>query len=144
EEVLRFEAPTQGLCRTAGDGAEIEGRPIPAGARVLGLFAAANRDPEHWGDDADQFRIDRDLHQLRTHLSFGTGIHFCVGASLARLQGQVALRHFLERLPDFALDGTEAPVLRDDPLFFRGWHRLPITFTPTPVRAVELAGAIEA
>ena len=143
EEVLRFEAPIQGLCRTANEDTEIEGQPVPAGARVLALFAAANRDPGHWGEDADEFRIDRDLRQLRTHLSFGTGIHFCVGASLARIQGQIALRHFLERLPDFALDESRPPALRDDPLFFRGWHTLPITFTPTPVRTVELAAAAD-
>jgi hypothetical protein len=50
----------------------------------------------------------------------------------------------LERLPDLALDESEAPILRDDPLFFRGWHTLPIRFTPTPVRAGELAVAVEA
>jgi cytochrome P450 len=144
EEVLRFEPPIQGLCRTTNEDAELEGVAIPAGKRVCALYAGANRDPEHWGPDAEEFRIDRDRSLLRTQLSFGTGIHFCVGASLARMEGQIFVRHMLERLPDIALDDSEAPIKRDDPLFFRGWHTLQIRFTPTPVRATELAAAVEA
>jgi cytochrome P450 len=134
EEVLRYEAPIQGLCRTTLEDVEHHGVAIAKGSRVCALFASANRDPEHWGEDADEFRVDRDIKELRQHLSFGFGIHFCLGAPLARLEGKVALRHILERLPDLELDDAEVRRLRDDPLFFRGWHTMPIRFTPTEVR----------
>lgn len=139
EEVLRYDPPIQGLCRTTTTDVDRDGVAIAAGTRVCGLFGSANRDPEYWGPDADRFRIDRDLRQLRSHLSFGFGIHFCLGASLARLEGRIALRHLLDRLGDFIVDGTQPPVLRDPPLFFRGWHTMPIRFTCSPVRVLQTA-----
>lgn len=129
EEVLRFEAPVQGLCRTAAAETDIGGTRVGAGVKVRGVFASANRDPERWGEDAEEFRVDRPLEQTRQHLSFGFGIHYCIGAALARMEARVAAKHILERLPDLSLDPTG--TFERNPVFFlRGWRALPVRFTP--------------
>lgn len=68
------------------------------------VYASANRDESRW-DDPGEVRLDRTLFDLRRHLSFGHGHHFCPGASLARLEARVSLRLFVERLPNLRLDG---------------------------------------
>ncbi len=83
EEALRLASPTQGLYRKVTRYVEIEGTSIPAGDRLLVMFAAANRDPPTF-PDPDTFRPDR--ANVRDHLAFGYGVHFCIGAPLARLE----------------------------------------------------------
>jgi cytochrome P450 len=94
EEVLRFEPPFRGHYRHVLHDTELCGVQLPAGSRLLLLWGAANRDPLHF-DHPGQFRLDRP--SARSHISFGKGIHFCVGAALARLEAKVVLSQLLER-----------------------------------------------
>ncbi len=94
EEVLRFEAPVHFVFRRAARDAEIAGTKIPAGARVAALLASANRDPAQFADP-DRFDVARNP---KGHLGFGLGAHFCLGASLARLEAKVALEALVPRL----------------------------------------------
>ncbi len=127
EEVLRYESPLQ--LATAGGGrwtttdVEIAGRVIPGGERVLTLVAAANRDPAVY-PEPDRFDITR--HGYR-HLALGHGLHYCLGAALAKLQGQLVLEHFARWPFDLAM--TQPP--RWIPLFMqRRLVDLPLTVTP--------------
>jgi cytochrome P450 len=121
EEVLRFDSPVQITGRTALTTTEVAGRTIPSGGRITLLLGAANRDPEVF---ADPNRFDVTRPNAREHLAFSAGIHYCVGAGLARLEGAVALRTLTERFPDLRVSGR--PVRRDLKTL-RGWDRLPVT-----------------
>jgi cytochrome P450 family 144 len=94
EEVLRYEPPFRGHYRHVVHDTELGGVALHAGSRLLLMWGAANRDPSHF-EDPDQFRLDR--AGGRSHLTFGKGAHFCVGAALARLEATVVLRQLLER-----------------------------------------------
>ncbi len=93
EEVLRYEPPFRGHYRHVLNDTELSGVRLPAGSRLLLLWGAANRDPLHF-DNADQFRLDRPM--VKSHITFGKGIHFCVGAALARLEASLVLSQLLE------------------------------------------------
>lgn len=97
EEVLRYESPFRGHYRHVRHDTDLGGVPLPAGSRLLLLWGAANRDPRHF-DDPDQFRMDRP--GAKNHIAFGKGVHFCVGAALARLEARVVLTHLLESTSD--------------------------------------------
>jgi len=126
EEALRLSTPTQGMFRIATKDHELEGVQIPKGARIVIVFASANRDAELFGEP-DAFDPDRD--NLRDHLAFGKGIHFCLGAALSRLEGKVALEEFARRVDRFELD--ESNDFGYHPSFLlRGLKRLDITVTP--------------
>ncbi|MFD9864900.1 cytochrome P450 family protein [Streptomyces alboflavus] len=103
EEALRHEGPVANAThRFAAEPFEIGGTVIPAGSAVIVSLAGADRDPDRF-PAPDDF----DIHRApRGHMAFGHGIHFCLGAPLARIEGKVALRSLLERCPDLALDGT--------------------------------------
>lgn len=105
EEGLRFSSPNQGLFRVAMKDTEIAGTPIPKGSRVWVMFGAANRD-ERTFDDAEDFDPSRD--NLKEHIAFGKGHHFCIGAPLSRLEGKVALEELAKRieLPSFSEGNT--------------------------------------
>lgn len=119
EEILRLESPAQGLFRTATRDVEVGGVVIPSGARVMAHFASANRD-ECVFAEPDAFRPDRP--EIGRHVAFGKGIHFCIGAPLARLELAIVLPALLERLPGLRLAD---PAPARDPLFFaRGFARL--------------------
>ncbi len=94
EELLRWTTPVISFMRTATTDTELSGQEIAAGEHVLLLYAAANRDQEVFGTDADMLRIDRDPNP---HLSFGFGPHFCLGAALARMEARVVLEELLDR-----------------------------------------------
>jgi cytochrome P450 len=99
EEALRFEAPTQWTSRLVLEDTEIDGIELPAGSFVVNLYGSANRDDTLW-DEPDRFDICRpDVHKY--HMAFGGGVHLCLGAPLARLEGQIALGVLLDRLSDF-------------------------------------------
>jgi cytochrome P450 len=99
EEMLRYEAPAQALPRRSRRTLELHGQRIPEGERVLLVWAAANLDEREF-DEPERFDVTR---KIRRHLGFGHGIHFCLGASLARLEARIAFEELLERHPDYAL-----------------------------------------
>jgi cytochrome P450 len=103
EELLRYDSPVQMSGRVTIEDYDVDGTVIPAGSRIIAGLAAANRDPETFGPDADQVRVDRD--NARQQVSFGAGIHHCLGASLARMEGRVAMSSLIRRFPDLELDG---------------------------------------
>jgi cytochrome P450 len=108
EEVLRLESPLQSFSRLATSDFDVEGISIPAGARVIVLFASANRDERKW-EHADTFDVTRNTSG---HLGFGYGIHLCAGASLARLEGQAILGALARRVERFDL-GTSTRKLNN-------------------------------
>jgi cytochrome P450 len=119
EETLRYDGPAQGLIRATTTDVTIAGTTIPSGSKVLLLVGSANRDPHHWSDP-DRFVLDR---QPLDHLDFGSGIHLCIGAALARLEGRVALETLFRRTR-LAPGGTPARV--ESPVL-RGLRSLPVT-----------------
>ena len=126
EEALRLSTPTQGMFRIATRDHELDGVHIPKGARLVIVFAAANRD-EAIFSEPDDFNPDRE--GLREHLSFGKGIHFCLGAALSRLEGRVALEELARRIDRFTL--AESNAFEYFPSFLlRGLTRLDVDFTP--------------
>jgi cytochrome P450 len=125
EESLRFSCPVQGFKRTAVKDADVGGVRIKAGERVFVLWAAANRDPNVFSSP-NEFDIHR---QNNRHLSFGNGVHRCLGMHLARLEIKVMLQQLLRRIPDFTV-GPELPLHRDCGLVF-GYESVPFQF-PVP------------
>lgn len=126
EEVLRFASPLEGLCRTANEDTTIAGTPIPKDAKVRWLMASANRDGRQF-ERPDEFDVDRDPKELRKHLSFGFGVHTCLGAALARMELKVAFETLLRRLPNLRLDDTREPT-RNPALLVSGFDYLPVVW----------------
>ncbi|MFJ6948102.1 cytochrome P450 [Streptomyces wuyuanensis] len=127
EEFLRYDGPVNpGIARFAREDVEIAGVTVPRGATVLIASAIADRDPSRF---ADPDRLDVTRHD-NAHLAFGHGIHYCLGAPLARLEGQIAIGTVLRRLPDLAL-AVRPEELEWRPGGLRGPARLPVTFTAT-------------
>jgi cytochrome P450 len=121
EEFLRYDGPSGALARVAAADLEMAGKTIREGQRVFAFMNSANRDPEAF-DDAERFDIGR---VQNPHLTFGHGIHFCLGAPLARLEAQIAVTRLAERLPDIRLSGGD-PEWHDS-LILRGVKNLPVT-----------------
>jgi cytochrome P450 len=123
EEILRYEAPSPVQARSVARDVQHHGQTVPEGSVMLLLNGAGNRDERHF-PDPDRFDIHR---RIDRHLSFGYGIHFCLGAALARLEGRVALEEVLTRWPDWEIDWDRAEQARTSTV--RGWERLPIVVT---------------
>ena len=121
EETLRFDGPVQIVFRRATRDVELSCGKIPANATVFALIGSANRDEKRWGPDAGTFRVDRNV---QGHLGFGFGNHFCLGASLARLEARVAMEALLEELP--RLRRADTPVEPVDSFMLRGPRHLPL------------------
>ncbi|WP_101950623.1 cytochrome P450 [Mycobacterium sp. 3519A] len=121
EEILRLESPVQMTARVAAVDTELPGAVVRAGEGIIIYLAGANRDPKVF---ADPHRFDVERENAGKHLSFSGGRHFCLGAALARQEGQVGLRTFFERFPDARLAGNGS---RRDTRVLRGWASLPIT-----------------
>jgi len=119
EEGLRYDPPVLGLYRNTTCDVELRGQTIPEGSKVMLHYAAANRDPEVY-DDPHTFSLDRPPSR---HLGFGLGVHFCLGAELARMEARVALETLVRRAPDLELvnDGE-----RIKPFFLWGRKTLPV------------------
>jgi cytochrome P450 len=120
EELLRYEAPSPVQARYVVRDTEHHGEVVPAGSVMLLLNASANRDERHYRD-ADTFDIHRPVSQ---NLTFGFGIHFCLGAALARLEGRIALDEVLDRFPEWDVDWDHAVQARTSTV--RGWESLPV------------------
>jgi cytochrome P450 len=120
EELLRYDSPVQLTSRTATDDVEVDGTLIPKGASVVVVIGGANRDPDVF-DQPDRLRIDRpDVSQ---HLAFSLGIHHCLGAVLARLEGRIAVEELTRRYPNLQLAG---PPTRRPLLVLRGFESVPV------------------
>ena len=119
-EFLRLESSVQALARTTTRAVRVRDVEIPAGEKVLMLYGAANRDEREFGPTADVLDVRRDIPR---HLGFATGVHFCIGSHLARLQARVALTELLRAFPELGVDLAGAQRLRS--AYTRGWRRLP-------------------
>jgi cytochrome P450 len=130
EEVLRYRSPVQAVFRVAKQDVELGGHTIAAGEQALAWIGAANRDPAHFAEPR-RFDVTRDPNP---HVAFGHGIHFCLGAALARIEGRVALTHLLERLSNVELaEGEWEPR---EGFHVHGPSRLPLRFEArTPAAA---------
>lgn len=122
EEVLRYESPVQLLPRVTTREVELEGGKIPAGATVFLLLASANRDERKF-PEADRFDVTRNPQD---HVAFGYGIHYCLGAPLARLEGRAALESLLFDCPSFTC--TKEPLPQIASIIVRGVQTLPLQF----------------
>jgi cytochrome P450 len=126
EEMLRLEAPVGGLFRQAKVDVEIGGSTVRAGDHLWIVFASANRDECKF---ADPDRVDLDRPNVKEHLAFGNGEHFCPGAGLARTEARIAISRLLEQFDDIQLaPGNDFPF--GDSFVLRGLTRLMVTATP--------------
>jgi cytochrome P450 len=121
EELLRYEAPSPVQARYVTKDVEHHGQAVPEGSTLLLLTASANRDGARF-EEPDRFDIHRNIGH---HLTFGYGIHFCLGAALARLEGRVALDEVLKRFPEWEVDHEAAVQAHTSTV--RGWESLPVT-----------------
>lgn len=125
EEFLRYTCPIQGFKRTAREDTALAGRQIKSGDRVYMLWASANFDESEF-DRPDQIDIRRVANR---HMSFGRGIHRCLGSHLARLEMKVMIQQILKRLPDFTVDESRLELHADVGIAY-GYESVPVTFAP--------------
>lgn len=122
EESLRFRSPTQYMVRTTRCDVEVRGETIPAGEKVVLLIGAGNHDPRRF-DSPERFDVGR---RMERHLAFGFGVHFCLGARLARLEARVAMEEIHRRLPDYEVNESGVSVVHAGNV--AGLATLPIRF----------------
>lgn len=120
EELLRYEPPAPHVSRYVTRDTTMYGQTVPEGSVMMMLIGAACRDPRQFGPDADEFNIHRDI---RPHLTFSVGTHFCLGSALARLEGRIALEEILSRFPEWEVDLTRAQLSPTSTV--RGWESMP-------------------
>jgi cytochrome P450 len=125
DEMLRFDSPVQRTGRMAQRDTEVAGVPVGAGQPVMTLLGGANRDPDVF---AEPQRFDVGRPNAGDHVAFSSGIHYCLGAGLARMEGEVGLRALFERFPDLALAGTPH---RRATRVLRGYETMPVRLTAT-------------
>jgi cytochrome P450 len=121
EELLRYEPPGPAVGRYLPEAVDLYDQTVPGGSAMLFLVGAANRDEQRF-DDPDRFDIHRKIGQ---HLTFGYGIHYCLGAALARLEGRIALDEVLNRFPEWEIDTSRARLAPTSTV--RGWETLPVS-----------------
>ena len=121
EEMLRYDCPITETARIARQDVEFAGCPLHAGDTLTLSLSAANHDPEVF-ERAHEFNV---MRAPRNHLGFGSGVHVCLGAPLARMESQIGIGGFIERYPEFRLDPAHTPERRGLP-FFRGFETLPL------------------
>jgi cytochrome P450 len=125
EEILRYQPPALQACRYVTTDVELHGQTVPAGNVMMLIMASANRDHRMFPPDGDVFDIHR---KIVRHLTFGQGIHFCLGAALARLEAAIAIEEILKRFPEWEVDMDNAEL---DSSQVRGWSSLP-AIIPAP------------
>lgn len=127
EELLRYDSPVQFSRRISTVPLDVEGVTIEPGQFLWTCLGSANRDPEFWGPTADELDLGRD--RAPQHVSFGSGVHHCLGAALARIEGRAAIPALVRRFPEIALaDPGETPAWNGR-LVLRGLDRLPVTLS---------------
>ncbi|OBK24457.1 cytochrome [Mycobacterium asiaticum] len=120
EELLRFEPPAPHVARYVTRDVEYYGQQVPEGSVMMMLIGAANRDHRQFPPDGDVFDIRREIRQ---HLTFSVGTHYCLGSALARLEGRIALEEILKRFPEWDVDLTDAKLSPTSTV--RGWEFMP-------------------
>jgi cytochrome P450 len=120
EELLRYEAPSPVQARWVTRDTTWYGTVVPRGSRMVLLTGSAGRDEREY-PDPDRFDVERTMER---HVTFGFGIHFCLGASLARMEGRIAIEETLERFPEWDVRFDAAEMVHTSTV--RGWARLPI------------------
>jgi cytochrome P450 len=120
EEILRWEPPALQAARYVARDIEFYDQTVPEGSAMLLLVGAANRDHRRYPPDGDVFDINR---ELRSHMTFGAGTHFCLGNALARLEGRIALEEILKRFPTWEVDWPNAAPSQTTAV--RGWESMP-------------------
>ncbi|MFV2179741.1 cytochrome P450, partial [Actinomadura sp. LOL_011] len=120
EEVLRYEPPGPFIARYVTTDVEYHGQTIPEGSAMMFIVGAANRDENRY-PDPDRFDVRRKVGQ---QLTFGLGVHYCLGAALARLEGRVALEEILRRFPSWDVEWDGAKLAQTSTV--RGWETLPL------------------
>jgi cytochrome P450 len=121
-----LESPVQGLPRVTTEDTVLSGMPIPKGSLVFLGYASANRDEAKF-DSADEFNLER--RNVGHHLAFGSGIHRCIGAMLARMEIKVSMREIIKRLDDIKLAVPEDELAYAPSMVVRALISLPVTFT---------------
>jgi cytochrome P450 len=124
DEILRYEPPGPQVARYVNRDVEVHGQTVPKGSAMLFIVASGNRDERRY-PDSERFDIHR---QTRSHLVFGYGIHTCIGAALARIEGRVALEEIIKRFPVWEVDYDNAELMSTSTV--RGWDALPVFTQP--------------
>jgi cytochrome P450 len=125
DEMLRFDSPVQSTVRTCAVAANVGGTEVAAGELMFVILAAANHDPGQF-PNPDTFEVTRTPND---HLAFGEGIHFCLGANLARMEGAIAISLMLERFAKLRLANPDAPPAYRGSYLLRGLKELPMATT---------------
>jgi cytochrome P450 len=120
DELLRYESPGPHIGRYLPEDVELYGQTVPAGSAMLMIVASGNRDERRY-EHPDTF----DIHRRGAHLAFGSGIHYCLGAALARLEGRIAVEEVLKRFPEWDVVYDDIKLAPTSTV--RGWERLPVT-----------------
>ena len=120
EECLRYEPPSPIQSRYVTNDVELHGQTVPSGSVMVVINGSANRDERQF-EDPDRFDVRR---KIQRHMSFGYGLHFCLGAHLARLEARVAFEEVLRRFPEWQIDTPNAVQARTSTV--RGWEKLPV------------------
>ena len=131
EEMLRWVTPIKNMVRTATRDVELRGQQVREGDELMLLYPSANRDEDVF-DEPFRFDVERSPNE---HVAFGFGPHFCLGASLARLEIEVMLDELTKRLPDLRLADPDAPVELRPANFVSGLEQLPVAYSPPPALA---------
>jgi cytochrome P450 len=131
EESLRYDPPVLAHFRTSLCPVTMHGHELPAHSKLMFNITGANRDPDKF-PDPEAFRLDRPLAQVRQHLSFGSGVHFCLGAQIARLEAKIAMRLLVARVPGLRLTGAGERVRT---WMYWGRARLPVAWDGAEQRA---------
>ncbi len=129
DELLRFDSPVQNSGRLLLEDMKLSGIHVEAGELVLTALGSANRDPRFWGDSAHVLNIKR--QDASRHVSFGSGVHYCLGAALAKMEGEIAITKLIRRFPEISI--TEEPTFNSR-IILRGREKFPIALGD-PIRS---------